>query len=149
MRDKDIDFVARHYRRGAFSSRQAWHRMHLWRSGSLRQLRVAAAIAMFVAITATAAILIRNEYFANDSHSGYSDSPTEAVASEYVERTIDFDDVPLPVVLNRISEVYGVEIENLPADAASYHLTLHYEGNAIELVETINDILDTEMAIKE
>lgn len=38
---------------------------------------------------------------------------------------------------------------NIPDNADSFKLTLHYEGNADDLVETINDILGTEIAIKE
>ena len=54
-----------------------------------------------------------------------------------------------PVVVDRIREVYGVEVVNLPDNADNYRLSLHYEGNPMELVETINDILDINMTIKE
>ena len=67
----------------------------------------------------------------------------------YVVRAIDFDDTPLPVVVARIREVYGVDVAGMPADAAKYRLTLHYEGNVADLVESINEILGTQMTVEE
>ena len=52
-------------------------------------------------------------------------------------------------MVDKIEEVYGVEVTGLPENAEEYRLSLHYEGNPVELVETINDILDIKMAIKE
>lgn len=66
-----------------------------------------------------------------------------------VVRAIDFDNASLTDVIAKINEVYGISVTNLPANADSYRLSLHYEGNVVELVETINDILDTELTIKE
>lgn len=66
-----------------------------------------------------------------------------------VVKVIDFENTPLPVVVDKIEEVYGVEVTGLPENAEEYRLSLHYEGNPVELVETINDILDIKMAIKE
>jgi len=47
------------------------------------------------------------------------------------------------------TEHLGSPTPPLPENAEEYRLSLHYEGNPVELVETINDILDIKMAIKE
>ena len=62
--------------------------------------------------------------------------------------TIDFEYAALPEVVKQIEKVYGVEIINMPEDADSYHLTLHYEGDASDLINTINEILGTNLKIK-
>ena len=64
-------------------------------------------------------------------------------------RVVDFENAPLPVVVERIREVYGVEVSGLPQDADDYVLSLHYEGTPVDLVDTINDILGTEMTVEE
>ncbi len=153
MIDNNIKFVVRHYRRNAFAPRRAWTRMGLRKqSGTRSILKIAAAAAVLVAVTATAAVLIRNAYFSFSSSTpeeirnvqpALQESPLATV------RAIDFDNAPLPIVIDRINEVYGIEITNLPADTGSHRLTLHYEGNAAELVETINEILDINLLIKE
>ena len=71
------------------------------------------------------------------------------VAPTEVVKVIDFENTALPVVISKIKEVYGVEVINVPENAETYYLSLHYEGNAVDLVLTINEILDTEMRVKE
>ncbi len=151
MIDNNIKFVVRHYRRNAFAPRRAWTRMGLRKqSGTRSILKIAAAAAVLVAVTATAAVLIRNAYFSNSSPEEIRNiQPTLQESPLATVHAIDFDNAPLPIVIDRINEVYGIEITNLPADAGSHRLTLHYEGNAAELVETINEILDINLLIKE
>ena len=59
-----------------------------------------------------------------------------------------FENSPLPVVYERNREVYGVEVDGLPENADDYVLSLHYEGTPVDLVDTINDLLSTEMTVK-
>lgn len=42
-----------------------------------------------------------------------------------------------------------MEVENIPASPEKYVLSLHYEGTPTDLIETINDILDTDMTVTE
>ena len=63
-------------------------------------------------------------------------------------KVVDFENAPLPVVVERIREVYGVEVDGLPENADDYVLSLHYEGTPVDLVDTINDLLSTEMTVK-
>lgn len=73
----------------------------------------------------------------------------EAISPIQAVKIIDFECSSLPDVISEIKEVYGVEVVNLPENAEEYHLSLHYEGNAADLVATINDILGTQMIVKE
>ena len=63
-------------------------------------------------------------------------------------RAIDFENAPLPKVVERIREVYGVEVTGLPENPEEYVLSLHYEGNVNTLLESINEILDTKLKVK-
>ena len=111
--------------------------------------KTAAAIGLLLAITATAAVIIRMEFMPADNLSPDKDGQESIVDKALAVRTIEFDDVPLTVVIDEIRSVYGVELDSVPVNAGDYRLTLHYSGNAADLVETINEILDTEISIRE
>lgn len=146
--DKDIMFVAQHYRRGLFKTSQALRRVKGTDAVWWTRSRIAAAAVVAVIFTATAALIIHNSYFVEtDSQATYRQDIVQPEAD--IVRAIDFEGAPLTAVVDRIREVYGVEVVNLPENADELHLSLHYEGSAAELIETINDILDTDMKIAE
>lgn len=153
-KDKNsIDFVARHYRHGAFSVSEGRRALGLGRRWSRRALNIAASVAVVVALTATAAVIIsRHDY---DSKPAKETSPTmqtapeTRVAPERVVRVIEFDDAPLTDVVARITEVYGVAINGLTDESGTKRLTLRFEGNAEDLVASINELLGTELVIAE
>lgn len=144
MKDSEIDFVARHYRRGRFSVADAWKRLGIEPPARrFRRLRIAAAVAGAVFLSAAAAVLYHRYEATAESVELRPAAPARAV------RVMDFDDMPLTAVVERIREAYGVEVANVPADAADMRLSLRYEGNAADLVAAINDILGTEMQVTE
>lgn len=146
--DKDIRFIARHYAPGKFNVKKGWTRMGIdTHTAFWRPLRVAAAIAGVVAISATATFIYHTYTAAPDANIAAPYSHP-SVAPELAVKVIDFENAPLTVVAKRINEVYGVDVMNLPPDAENMKLSLHYEGNALELVDTINEILGTQMSIK-
>lgn len=106
-------------------------------------MRVAAAIASVVVLSAVGAI-VYHRYSLPEAPA----TVQPEISAERV-RVIDFEDAPLPTVVAKISEVYGVEVTGMPDNADDYRLSLHYEGNAGALVETINEILGTNMAVME
>ena len=146
--NKDIRFIARHYRKGLFAVEPALRRIKGTRSAWWTRTRIAAACAVAAILTATAAIFVHNDYFSQHEHSA-ADTAQPAISAAQVVRVIDFEDAPLTDVVAKIREVYGVEIVGLPANPDQYTLSLHYEGSALDLVETINDILDTDMKVIE
>lgn len=149
LMEKDIDFIARRYREGRFAIEPALRRIRPAVRRWWSPVRIAAASIAVVVMGATAAILVRNAYHAE------LPEPTEQAPARQEVRTyrsvsvIDFEDTPLPVVVDRIRDVYGVEVVNLPENADSLMLSLHYEGSAPDLIETVNEILDIEMRIEE
>ena len=145
--DKDIDFIAKHYRKGLFSVESALIKVRGIRKKIWTFPKIAAVSSIIIAIGATAAILITNSYNSHDVET--KGNIIEKTSPALVSRIIDFDDTPLPIVVEKINKVYDVDVINLPVNADDYYLSLHYEGNAKELVETINEILGTEMKIKE
>ena len=145
--DKNIDFVARHYRRGRFATDAAWRRIGLGTASRWRRLRVAAAIAGLVVLSATAAVLYNVYPVRQTTH---AEAPAPAAGSPLAQvRVIDFENAPLTEVVAKIEAVYGVRVENLPASPDGYTLSLHYEGTPADLIGTINDILGTEMTVRE
>lgn len=146
--NKDIKYIARHYKKGLFAIEPALRRIKPTGTKWWTRSRIAAACAGAVMLTATAAIFVHNSYFASPSSDTEAMQPSTLPASEIV-RAIDFENAPLPTVVQKIREVYGVEVIDMPADASEYSLSLHYVGSATDLVETINDILDTDMKIQE
>lgn len=146
MEDRDIDFVAKHYRRGLFSARTAWRGLGIGPSAFWRRMRVAAAVAAVVAVSATAAIIYR-EYSAPEAVQ--QDVPAKVCSPLEEVKAIDFENAPLAEVVDKIEAVYGVKVENLPSDADGYALSLHYVGSPVELVDVINDILGTRMTVSE
>ena len=148
MDDKDIRYIARHYRKGLFEVEPALRRIKPTATKWWTRSRIAAACIGAVVLTATAAVFVHKSYFAQPSIDTGVIQPANVPASEIV-RSIDFENAPLPTVVQKIREVYGVDVVDMPANASEYSLSLHYVGSATDLVETINDILDTDMKIQE
>ena len=148
MDNKDINYIAKHYKKGLFDVEPALLRIKPSTAKWWTRSRIAAACIATAVLTATAAVFVHNGYFAQPSTDTGITQPTNTPTSEIV-RSIDFENAPLPTVVQRIREVYGVEVTDIPADASEHSLSLHYVGSATDLVETINDILDTDMTIQE
>ena len=145
--DREIDFIARHYKARLFNTDRALRKI----KPTIRKVwswqRIAAASCIIIVLGATAALLIQNSY--------YSDKPIEientqspVMPLDSMSMVIDFDDTPLPIVIDQINLVYGIEIGNIPVNAEDYRLSLHYEGNVIDLIDSINEILGINLEIE-
>lgn len=144
MENKNIDFVARHYRKGRFSVEAGWRRLGIARAFGLRRFRAAAAIAATVILSATAAIIYKEYSYDRASEAAAVETAVGPMAEVKI---IDFEKSPLPEVVKKIESIYSVKVDNLPEQADSLVLSLHYEGNAAELVTIINEILGTELTV--
>lgn len=142
--DKEIDYVARHYRAGRFDAGRALR--HILPRRRWSPARVAAAAALAVVLSATAAVAVHYARTAPAATELPAPAPTADVRRVTV---MDFEDAPLTEVAGRIRQIYGVELTGLPADSSERRLSLHYEGTAAELVETVNELLDTDIRIEE
>lgn len=146
--DLEIRFVARHYRRGAFSPREGWRRLGLGASPVLRR-RIAASLAAMVVLSAAAAIYIHSEIGRREAALPAASSAPEQAPAAALSLVIEFTDAPLTDVVAEIESVYGVSVGNVPADAADMRLTLRYEGTAAGLIECINELEATAMIVEE
>lgn len=146
---EEVTYIAKRYRKGKFSVDKGWKRLNIKPALKWSGLKIAAAVASVVVMSATAAV-IYHQYKLNDTtDKTVNESVKPAAASLEAVKVIDFENTPLPTVISKIKEVYGVEVVNVPDNAGEYNLSLHYEGNAVDLVATINDILETQMSVKE
>ncbi|MDE6297336.1 MAG: hypothetical protein K2L89_05765 [Muribaculaceae bacterium] len=148
MEDNNIDFVAKHYRKDAFSSEKALPRMGFAINRRWRHFRIAAVVVSIVTVTAVASIIIHNEYTSEKEVIEVLEQPVVKGDLTAV-KVIDFDNASLPVVIEEIKKIYGVEVIGVPDNAESYHLSLHYEGNVTDLVETINEILELHLTLEQ
>lgn len=145
MQNKEIDFIARHYRKGRFDTAVAWSRLGIG-AARRRRLRIAAAIAGLVILSASAGLLIREYNTVTQTQQTqeiHVESPMQTV------RVIDFDNAPLEKVIETIESVYGVRVIGVPDAAENYSLSLHYEGTPADLIAAINEILGTSMEVVE
>lgn len=146
MDSKDIDFVARHYRKGLFSVRAGWRRLGIGTAVRIRGLRIVAAIAAMVILSGTAAIIYRNNRAEDVQEQSV---PVRTVGSLDEVKVIDFEDASLTDVVAKIESTYDVKVGGLPESPEEYRLSLHYEGTPVDLIATINDILGTQMTVTE
>lgn len=146
MKNNEIYFIARRYKKGRFSPDAGWHRLSIAPVSIWKRYRVAAAVAATVILSATATILYR-EYRLNDIPQ--QTVPAETVSPLAEVKVIDFENAPLPDVIKKIESVYGVKVEGLPASPEEYVLSLHYEGTPTDLISVINEILGTQMTVAE
>ena len=150
MQKDSIDFIAQRYRKGCFSPDSGWQRLGITPVSTWKRYRVAAAVAASVVLTATAAFFY-NEY-STVENTELQPNPvlTKPAVSPLAEvKVIDFENASLTEVVKKIEAIYNVKVQNIPADADEYELSLHYEGTPTDLISTINEILGTHMSVKE
>lgn len=146
--NEEINYIAKHYRKGKFSVAKGWRRLDIATAYKWRVLKVAVGVSSLIVLSVAAAVVYRqsvSERLPRETSERII-TPAEQLT---VSKTIDFENVPLSEVVERIKEVYGVELTGVPDNAEDYHLSLHYEGNVVDLVTTINEIIDTQMTVKE
>ena len=147
MENKEIKFIAERYKKGRFSTDKGWNRLGIRPVSIWRKYRVAAAVSAAVVLTASAAIIYKVTTVPSVPMETEISMPT--VAAKDVVKVIDFENTTLPVVVEKINETYNVKVTGIPETPEEYRLSLHYEGTASDLVETINEILGTELTVAE
>ena len=147
MDEKEIKFIAERYRSGRFSADKGWKRLGIRPVSIWRKYRVAAAVAAAVVITASAVVIYEVNTVPTATQPEQVDTPT--VVKDNAIKVIDFENASLATVVERIKEVYGVDVVGLPESPEDYALSLHYEGTATDLVETINEILGTNLKVEQ
>ena len=142
--EESIAFVARSWRQNAFVPRGLpftgvggfWN----------RRPAVAAAIAGIVALGALAALYF-GEIFVPEKEAPVAvDTQVPAVDGNGVAR-VEFTDVPLTDAIAQIESVYGVKIAGKSTIQSTMRVSLSWEGNVEELIETINNMFGIELSV--
>ncbi|MDE7024832.1 MAG: DUF4974 domain-containing protein [Paramuribaculum sp.] len=144
---EEISYIARRYKPGKFSASKGWKRLNIVAPFRWTRMKIAAVVGGTIFLSAAAAVIIHQYSYIQDAENSIVEAPV--ANPKVIIKVIDFENTPLPDVLSKIKDVYGVEVINLPENPDEYRLSLHYEGNPVDLIETINDILDTKMTVKE
>lgn len=143
---EEIAYIARRYQKGSFEVEKGWKRLDIAPSLKWKRMRAAAIIASAIVLSATAGLVIYQ--YNQPSQQETQQNIVKPISKKEVVKVIDFENTALPTVISKIKEVYGVEILNIPKNAEEYKISLHYKGNAVDLITTINDILDTQMTVE-
>lgn len=146
MSDKfkeSLDFVTKFYQPGAFKARRILdHDVALpwWRRN------IVAASIVAAVLVASAAIFVYRSSRTPQSHPDLPAAENEMPVKTNADTPllIEFNDAPLHEVVAEIETAYNVKVTGVPADTDA-RLSLHYEGTAADLVETINELLGTDM----
>lgn len=144
---EELTYIAKRYSKGKFSVDKGWKRLNIKPSLKWSGIKIAASAASLIVLTASATLLFHHYNQKENKINGSEESVT-VIAPQNTVKIIDFENTPLPTVITKITEIYGVEVVNMPNNAEEYRLSLHYEGNAADLVATINEILDLELTVK-
>ena len=147
--DKYLDFVLRHYRKGALDTSMALRsvkerggsqqrRPVLWRWAG-----VAASLLCLAAFATALTIFVWDRPKVNDTARPASSAevnmqPSSATVS--VPKTFHFDNTPLREVLDELSAYYGVR---LSADQEDKRLTGDFEADSLNMtIRLIEEVLD-------
>jgi hypothetical protein len=144
--DNSLNFVSRHYRANAFSTKEGLEKIGIGEHRWWKQRWVAAA-AVGVVLAASAAVysIVQTVPQGSDEVPVVEQQIDNSVKPAEIVKKITFEDADLATVVNEIEKVYDVKIVNMPDK--EYHVTLSYEGNAADLVDTINELLGTNLKI--
>ncbi len=143
--EKSFEFVVKHYRSGAFKPSTVFVRVGRWRPWTIAA-SIAGAVLVAAAMVYTTVITPQSsEPTATEQVEQVTAEPEVVVNTQAVKR-IDFEDAPLSDVVKAIESTYGVKVTGLSPDDTN-RLTLSYEGNAADLVETINELSGTNLRV--
>ena len=145
--DREIGFIAKHYREGLFNADIALRKFKPIIRKIWSWQRIAVASCIIIVLSAGAALLFR-ETFYTDNPIEIENNQSPVLPLEAISKVIDFEDAPLPTVIDQINLVYNVTIVNIPIKAEDYRLSLHYEGNVVDLIDSINEILGINLEIE-
>lgn len=146
--NKETRFVAKHFKPDSFKPLYSFGIADAFKNKRRRVIKWVAASVVGVTLSAAAIVItyqVRN---------AEKESEPEAITTQSVERIdrseevirLEFTDAPLAEVVKGVEEAYGVTLTNVPD--ADLHLTLSYEGNARDFIDTVNELLGTDIRIE-
>lgn len=142
---ENISFVARHFSPDAFSPRIAWRNISATLLRPWWRTRWAAAAAVGVIFSAaTAVVILDRPARVSSVHQTVAPAPASADPLS-VRHSFSFSSVPLSDAVAEIQKTCSVTLDNLPPGDPV--ITLSFEGTVTELIDIINESLDSEIRI--
>ena len=145
--DKRSEFVVHHFKDGTLLPNEGWHRFKVTHHISSFKRYAAAACVVSIVLAASASL-----YYYHDSKSSTETQNECLVPTEETKQTtenkiekIEFHNASIKEVVAEIEQVYDVQISNIPEE--DIRVTISYEGTAQDVVETINELLNTNLVI--
>lgn len=143
--DKNVDFVVKHYKEGAFDAEEAIRRFHDSRPHVISRRWWAAAAAVFAAFVLFAGGY--TVYNITQQESSATDHPVEQMeTSTAAGHTFVFDNTPLNEVLKQMSDYYGCTLTTSDPDK---RLSASFPDDDLEvIVAAIEEALGVEITIE-
>lgn len=146
--DEDSGFIARHFKDGVYRPVYSFYFSDSFRNRRRRVSRWVAASVAAIALTATAVVV---SYQLRTDNNAIEPAVVSLPGGAEVDRSdeiirLEFKDAPLSEVVDGVEDAYGVTLTNVPED--DLRLTLSYEGTAQDFIETVNELLGTEIRIE-
>lgn len=150
MTDKikhSLDFVVRFYRPGAFRP-DGWFietPLPFWRRHAVAASIIGTVLVAAAAVT-TYVVLDHHSPATHTAPVPTTESPSVEIPVAVEVATVEFENASLSEVVAAIENTYGVKVTGM--SNTDTRLTLHYQGTAEDLVETINDLLGTNLKVE-
>lgn len=144
--DEDIQFIAHYYRDDTLLPGSGWKQFISSHNLSHFRRNVAAAAACVVVLVASASIYFISTYHEVAPEEATTPVQSQTIHASEINQKIEFHDASLNEVVAEIERVYSVRVLNVPTE--EIRITISYEGTASDVVETINELFDTNLQIK-
>lgn len=144
--EEDIQFVTRYYRDDTLLPARGWRLFRANHGISAFRRNIAAAAVALIVLSASASFYFYLRTNAPSSPQTELSTPAPTVALAETKQKIEFRDADLSEVVAEIEKIYDVKITGLPQQEIKVNIS--YEGTAAEVVETLNELFDTELAIE-
>lgn len=145
--EEECRFVVAHFKEGAFRTKELFESRVAFRNRRRIAIRWVAASLIAVTLSAAAIITYKIRSVEPDQVTPEQcivDKADNSKAMEIIH--LEFNDAKLSDVIKAVEEAYGVKLTNVPDE--EIFLTLSYEGNAQDFIDTVNELLNTEIEIE-
>ncbi|MBD5356037.1 MAG: DUF4974 domain-containing protein [Bacteroides sp.] len=144
--EDNIQFVARYYRDDMLLPDSGWEQFKATHSLLHSKRNIIAAAVGMAAIAATASLYFLSTFSYQEvtpTEETSTPRPTKTIPTSETNQKIEFHDASLKEVIIEIEKIYNVKITNVPKEEIK--ITISYEGTAVDVIETINELFDTDL----
>lgn len=144
--EEDIQFVTRYYRDDTLLPARGWRLFRASHGISFFRRNIAAAAVILIVLSASASFYFYTRNNAPSTEQPAVSVPSTTISLAETSQKIEFRNADLKKVVEEIERIYEVKITGVPE--REIKVTISYEGTAAEVIETLNELFDTELSIK-